>query len=168
MMGRGRRRLAVPLACLLLLGGCGGSELDDVVRGLAHSQGVDESTVKLALERESSSQQQQLTLAREWRTELPDQPLPDLGTTLDDLARYGREQLESATCDALVDIARTGQVPSGQDFVEDYLSGLVTGGMAMQEVRDVAERFDELWQEASAGTLTSTDVRLELMRIQYC
>ncbi len=171
----GRRRwlrslaVLITLVCVFVPAGCrgGGSALDDVVRALAKSQGVDENTVRTALQGAASSEDEQLTLARQWET-LPSRQLPDLNILLDDMARYGREQLKSATCEAVFDIARTGQVPSGQQFVTDYLTSLATGSLPESELVELVDTFDQLWEDAAAGDVTSFQLRLTLLKIQYC
>lgn len=154
--------------CLLALAGCGGNELDDLVRAISKSQAVDENTVRSALRREATTEDEQLKLAKQWNDTLPAQELPDVDSILDDLAKYGHDQLKSATCSALIDIAQTGQVPSGQQFVTNYLTGLFSGGLPQAELQALVDTFDELWVSAAAGTLTGLDIRLTLLELQYC
>ncbi len=163
----------VALVCAFGAAGCGGARggaslLDEAVRSISRSQAVDESTVRAALQRAASTEDEQLRLAEEWAAALPSNELPNLNTVLDDLARYGRHELESATCTALFEMARTGEVPSGQQFVETYLSDLATGNLPEAEVASLIQTFDELWNDAAAGSLDSTDLRLVLLEIQYC
>lgn len=168
--GRWFRLLAAVsiLVCLFGTAGCGRSALDDVIRAISRSQAVDESTVRTALQEAALTEGEQLTLAREWADTLPSQELPNLDNVLDDMARYGREQLKSATCQALTEMASTGQVPSGEDFVRNYLDDVATSDLPEAELESLVQTFDDLWSEAAAGTLTSTDVRLALLEIQYC
>lgn len=173
MNGRNRRRLTAVLiavlVCLAGVTGCGGARtLDDIVRSIAAAQGVDEATVHTALRTYGSTQDEQLRLAQQWESELPRRQLPDIDSVADDLARYGRDQLKSAVCAAVADIASTGQVPSGQQFVENYLSDLATGALPYAEVTSLSQTFDGLWADAAAGELTHLDVRLTLLQIQYC
>jgi hypothetical protein len=79
-----------------------------------------------------------------------------------------RAQVKSATCSALIDIAREGQVPSGEQFVGEYLGDIATGLLPYGEVQQLIITFDELWADAYAGTLTHYDIRLTLMEIEYC
>lgn len=160
---------AVSLACIVLgLAGCGGRALDDLVRAISKSQGVEQNTVRTALQHAATTEDEQLRLAKQWNDALPDRRLPDVDSIWDDLTRYGYDQLKSATCSAVADIARTGQVPSGEQFVDIYLAGLATGDLPQTEVHNLVGTFDELWRDADAGTLTGLDIRLALLEIQYC
>ena len=70
---------AVCMAFFLLgLAGCGGNALDDLVRAISKSQAVDESTVRSALQRAATTEDEQLKLAKQWDASLPDRQLPDV------------------------------------------------------------------------------------------
>ena len=159
--------MLLSLALLGAVSGCS-SALDDAVRAIARTQQVDEATVQQALRRAASSEDEQLQLARQWEQELPQQSIPNLSSTWDDLATEVRAQVKSATCSALVDIARDQVVPSGDQFVSSYLGDIATGSLPYSEVQALIDAFDELWADAYAGTLTSYDIRLTLMELQYC
>jgi hypothetical protein len=171
---RNRRRRAargggaLALSFAVAIGATGCSNLDDVVRTISRTQQVDEATVRAALRQGASSEAEQLSLARQWEADLPSQPLPNLSSALDDIATEVRAQVRSATCSALVDIARDQRVPSGDEFVTSYLGDIATGSLPYGELQQLIDTFDELWADAYAGTLTSFDVRLTLMEIQYC
>jgi len=169
--GRSASRGAAALALSLALGigtaACS-SALDDVVRNISRTQQVEENTVRTALRQAASGEEEQLRLAQQWEANLPAQPIPNLSSTWGDLATAVRDQVRSATCSALIDIARDQVVPSGDEFVETYLGDIATGSLPSGEIQQLIATFDELWEDAYAGTLTSYDIRLTMMEIQYC
>jgi hypothetical protein len=164
---RGGEVLALLLTVAAGTTGCA-SALDDVVRTISRTQQVDEGTVRTALRQAATSEDEQLRLARQWEADLPQQRIPNLSTAWDDLATEVRAQVKSATCSALIDIARDRVVPSGEEFVWTYLSDVATGALPDAEIQQLIGTFDDLWADAAAGTLTTYDIRLTLMEIQYC
>lgn len=164
---RGAAALALSLTVGIGTTGCSNA-LDDVVRSISRTQQVDENTVRTALRQAASSEEEQLGLARQWEADLPAQPIPNLSSTWGDLATGVREQVRSATCSALIDIARDQKVPSGDEFVSTYLGNIATGSLPYSEIQQLIDAFDGLWQDAYAGTLTSYNIRLTMMELQYC
>lgn len=167
------RRLVVLALLPVALAGCargpaGAAALDDVVRSIARSQQVDEALVRNALRSEAGGTDEQLRLARQWERELRPQPLPDLAPYLDDLAEHAREQLAAAACEAVLDAVRDGEVPNGAYFVQQYLTSLVTDAIPGSDLQGIADEFDTLYPQASDGDLTALDVRLTIMKYQYC
>lgn len=61
------------------------SALDDVVLSISRSQAVDETSVRIALQRVASTEDEQMRLAREWEGVLPSRAFPDLDALADDL-----------------------------------------------------------------------------------
>lgn len=164
-------RSAAAFTVLLALGvgvtGCRNS-LDDAVGQIARTQAVDTDVVRTALRLTASTEDEQLQLARRWQADLPQQPIPDPSRVWNRLAAEIREQVKNATCAALIDIARKREVPSGEQFVSKYLGDIATQNLPYGEIQQLADTFDELWKDASAGTLTSYDIRLTMMEIQHC
>ena len=162
--------LAVIVA-LALVSGCRQAPkpttLDDLVRLISKSQDVEESVVRLGISQHATTSGEQLRLAQQWHAALPERPIPRLSATWDDLAKHGLESLKSATCEAVFDTLQTGEVPDGETFISYYLTNVVENVPAA-ELASIAAEFDELWQDAAAGTLTATDARFTLMAIKYC
>jgi hypothetical protein len=176
-----RRRVKMMAAGLVLAGlalsGCGvpassgetaGRTFGQLVRTIAGKQAVDESVVRTALAEQAEGASAQRALAEQWSKELPAEPLPKLESTWDDLGEYAVEQLRSATCEAVLDAISTQQIPNGQAFLENYVDGLITGGLPYAEEREIVEDFDELYQQAVDGDADAMQVRFTLMKIQYC
>lgn len=163
--------LVVVLA-LATLSGCqffktSSRSFDDIVGSIARSQDVDKSVVRRAIDESATSSESRMGLAKQWEDDLPERPIPNLESTWDDLAEYGREQLKSATCEAVLDTLRTNEVPDGPTFIRNYLGNL-SSSVPAAELNSIAAEFNELWLEAKAGTLTVTDVRFTLMKHAYC
>jgi hypothetical protein len=161
----------------LTLSGCGvptttsksaAGPLEQLVRTIAGKQAVDESVVRTALAEKAEGASAQKALAEQWNRELPDEPLPQFSSTWDDLGEYAVEQLRSATCEAVLDALSTGQIPNGQAFFEDYVTGLLTGRLPYAEEREIMEDFDDLYQQAVEGDTSAMQIRFTLMKFQYC
>lgn len=182
-MAHRRRRLAGVMTAMAItagtLVGCGGSQavssgddvartLDDLVRSIAGSQEIDESLVRSAIRERAESAAAQRQLAEEWDDTLPAKPLPKLSSTWDDLSIYLREQLEASTCEAVLDMLATGDVPNGQAFFENYVNGALTGRLPAAEERAIMDEFDLLYRQAVAGDLDANEIRFSLMKLQYC
>lgn len=175
-MGRSRSIRIRLVSAFLLVGlvqlgaGCGGSgtaALDDLIRAIAKSQGVEKNTVRKALQRVATTEEQQFQIAKQWEATLPPQRLPDLRSRLDEIAEFARLQLKSEVCGALMRMPSEG-VPTGEEFVYGYLSSAAISSLTESDLASLIQAFDELWADAYAGTLTVTDVRLKLLEIQYC
>lgn len=155
------------------LSGCGSSatparSLGQVLESISESQVVDVAVVRAAVGAEADTADEQLTVALRWEKSLPERPLPPLHNSWEELAEDAAAQLKSATCEAILDTVANQQVPNGQKFWEDYLSGLVSGRFPAAAEREIMADFDELYQEAEAGTLSATDIRFQLMKWRYC
>jgi hypothetical protein len=145
--------------------------LQKLTRSVAKAHNVDESAVTKALRSAASTEDDQLALARTWERVPPARPVPRINTVI---VRY-RDEYEAAVkalrdsvCGAVLDILRTREVPTPGNFVRTYLSDVALGAIPQYELQGIADDFADLHAAASAGTLTSTDVRLLLMKYQYC
>lgn len=169
--------VSLVVTAVLSLSACGGGggaagsatrSLDDVVRSIANSQEVDVAIVRTAVDQEAVTAGDKLRLAEQWESTLPARPLPKLQTTWDELRDYAAEQLRASTCAAIWDVLQSGEVPTGQQFFSNYIGGLATGQLPAPNVRAIMAEFDQLHDEAEAGTLSSTDIRFSLMQLRYC
>jgi hypothetical protein len=167
---------ALTVACMLLLTGCGGGgggtpvrTLGEVLTSIAHSQGVDIAVVRSAVSQEArAAKTSELALAKEWDAALPAEPLPKLDNAWNMAGDYAAEQLKGSTCAAIFDTLRDQEVPTGQEFFDNYLDSLATGRLPNAQEREIMEEFDSLYTEAENGTLTVTDIRFTLMKLRYC
>lgn len=121
-----------------------------------------------ALESQAHNHDDELKLARSWESELPRTPLPELDSVWNDLAEKSREQLRSATCEAILDVISGNPVPNGEEFARKYLAGLFDSSIPASELRRLMSDFDDLAERARQGTLTTNDARILLLRYQYC
>ncbi len=143
----------------------------ELVQTIAHEQGVEESVVSRALaEFAPSGSEGELGLAREWEQAGSQSSLSELMGSVGGLAREadpGGEALKSAACSAVIDTLTNGRVPDGQSFLVGYAQSLVPSP-PQAELEALVGEFNDLYDAASAGTLTPTDFRLTLLRLQYC
>lgn len=173
-----RATLGATLAATLLLGGCslgGGSEapvarsLNEVLGSIARSQDVDVTLVRTAVADEArTAGTGELAIAEQWDAVLPQKPLPKLQQAWESTSDALAEQLRASTCEAILDTLKNHEVPTGQKFFDDYLTGVATSRFPNAEERAIMAEFDSLNTEAEAGTLTETDIRFSLMKLHYC
>ncbi len=174
--GRHTAATGVVLAVALLLSGCGSTaevqpaarSLGEVLTSIARSQDVDVTIVRTGVAAEAESSDDQMRVALKWEKALPEKPLPQLSSSWDDMAEYAAEQLRATTCEAIFDVLSSGEVPNGQEFAEDYLTAVAEGRFPAANERAIMDEFDDLYEEAQAGTLTATDIRFSLMKLRYC
>ncbi|MDO8361750.1 MAG: hypothetical protein Q7V88_02550 [Actinomycetota bacterium] len=144
--------------------------VDDIARAIARSQAVDEVDVMVALQKYASTEDDMRRLALTWERSLPDQPIPNISlvTVIDELSVAASESLRGAACQVVIDVLSGDPVPTGQQFVENYVAGFVLDQLPEGDIIGLAQEFDDLWNDASAGTLTYYDVRFTMMQIRYC
>lgn len=167
-----RRLGACLLAAALVSGGCGGTKpLQKAITSLAKTHGVDESAVAKALKSVAATEDEQLEVAKSWQQAPPARPASRINALI---TRYQDEYeaavraLRDSACGAVLDVIRTRQVPAPRDFVEKYLSDAALNVLPNTELIGIAQDFEDLHEAAAAGTLTTTDARLLLLKYQYC
>jgi hypothetical protein len=159
------------VALTMMLSACGDSELAIAIKTFAREQGVERSAVKEALALEAHTDEEQLAVVRAWQADVPKTPLPNLDGVLarhTDLIELAKEQLKTAACSAVSDVISTGQAPNAEKFLENYVYGVLTADVPGAELQDIANTFEELYQQAVAGNLTYVQLRFELLKFQYC
>lgn len=171
-MPTGHRWFAGCAIALSLLGACKNpTALESTAANVAKAQGVDESAVMSALRRFAATEDEQLRLAQSWEANLPTPQIPNLTATasrFDSVIDNARQVLRNAGCQAVFDILNTGQIPNAAAFVESYLTDVALGYVPHSDLLEIGESFEDLYQDAVAGTLDYLDVRLTLMEFQYC
>jgi hypothetical protein len=166
--------VSVAAGLALIAASCSPSEeeqLGKLVTRLAGEQGVEEATIRQLLDSQGSGIERQLTEARSLERALPARPVPDLDALAARFEGFGAaavEQLESSVCSAVIDVLRTHQVPSGSDFVAQYLQGLGGTVIPQAKLQEVADQFTSMYDDALAGRNSAIDVRLQMMEIEYC
>lgn len=164
---------ATLVAAVGVTAGCGGAGrsanlLDELVRTISVSQGVDDAAVLAALRSAAQSEDELVIVARQWADTLPPRPVPDPGRLARALDDGPAQALEEQICAAVADALITGDVPSGEEFVDDYVRGTILQPLPFTDFLDAVQAFDTLAEEAEEGPVTSVQVRLTLLRLQHC